>query len=199
MDGKNLRARTIKPLTRQLLGGLFLGRGLAGTVGPLITASTPWCFPTSGRGFGTHVTYWAVTGKLCKWRCQHQDINKAKDRVMWLRPRFLVSRSLFIETLWFKKAWRELFLTQWTWGQRSWKLVTLLVAWMTPLTRMCWRWLVVGVVADSRWRMDQTCQKPVRFLEATQRDTQYRWSYGSVPVRHIHLSGHSVSLYGEEM
>lgn len=26
-----------------------------------------------------------MTGKLCKWCCQHQDINKAKDRAMWLQ------------------------------------------------------------------------------------------------------------------
>lgn len=75
----------------------------------LITAFTQRCFPASTWA-AAHMTHWTVTGKLCKWRCQRQDMTPAKDRPLSLWSRSLLSQNPFFRnTLVYKRLTEPIF------------------------------------------------------------------------------------------
>lgn len=142
-----------------------------------------------------HMTHWTVTGKLRKWCCQHRDINKAKDRLMWPRPRFLVSQGPFnSNTLIYKRLTVVIFdpMGFWGGGVQSWKLVTLLGAWLTLLTLTCRRWPVVGAAAESRCWLDCACQRPPMFMKTTNAERRLHMPVG--PDKLLDF-GQAFSLY----
>lgn len=163
---------------------------LRGISAQLITVFTQRCFPALAEPSFGHMTHWTVTGKLCKWCCQHRDINKAKDRLMWPQPRFLVSQWPFnSNTLIYKRLTVVIFdpAGLWRGGVQSWKLVTLLGAWLTLLTRTCWRWSVVGAAAaECRCWLGCTCQRPAVFMKATNAEMRLHMPVG--PARLLNFS-----------